>query len=62
MSSSKTPPDMTVADVAAYLNVTTRTVYVMVADGRLRGYMLGSRILRFRRSEIDAALDPTDAA
>ena len=54
-------PDMSVKDVATYLGVTTRTVYKMVADRRLRAYKLG-RIIRFRRSEIDAALQPVDAA
>lgn len=51
---------MTIQDVARYLGVTTRTVYVMVADGRLRAYKLGNRIIRFRRNEVDAALTPTD--
>jgi excisionase family DNA binding protein len=64
--SSKTPPgsapDMTIQDVSRYLNVTTKTVYTMLADGRLRAYKLGDRIIRFRRSEIDRALQPTDVA
>ena len=51
-------PDMSVSDVARYLGVTTRTVYTMVADGRLRAYKLGDRIIRFRRDEVDAALTP----
>jgi excisionase family DNA binding protein len=56
---SKTPsaPDMTIQDVADYLNTTNKTVYNMVADGRLRAYRLGPRIVRFRRSDIDAALE-----
>jgi excisionase family DNA binding protein len=64
-SKTKTPPgtapDMSIKDVAEYLGVTPRTVYTMVADGRLRAYTLGERIIRFRRSEIDAALTPSDA-
>jgi excisionase family DNA binding protein len=55
---ASTPPDMTINDVAKYLGVTTKTVRVMVADGRLRAYTLGYRIIRFRRSEIDAAMTP----
>ena len=55
-------PDMSVKDVAEYLGVTTRTVYVMVADGRLKAYKLGYRIIRFRRDEIDAAMTPVEAA
>ena len=53
-------PDMSIKDVAEYLGVTTRTVYTMIADGRLRAYKLGERVIRFRRSEVDAALTPTD--
>ena len=59
---ASTPPVMTVQDVAAYLGVTTKTVRTMVADGRLRCYRLGDRIIRFRRSDIDAALQPSDVA
>ena len=53
---------MTVADVAQYLAVTPRTVYQMVTDRRLRAYTLGGRILRFRRSDVEAALRPTSVA
>ena len=28
----------------------------MISDGRLKAYRLGSRVIRLRRSEIDAAL------
>jgi excisionase family DNA binding protein len=55
-------PDMSVADTARYLGVTPRTVYTMIADGRLRAYKLGDRVIRFRRDEIDAALTPIDGA
>jgi excisionase family DNA binding protein len=55
-------PDMTMKDVAEYLGVTTRTVRQMVLDGRLKAYRLGARVIRFRRSEVDAALEPIDAA
>ena len=61
MLAASSPPDMTVQDVAAYLGVTTKTVRTMIADKRIRAYRLGDRIIRFRRSEIDAALEPTDA-
>lgn len=57
----RTAPDMTIKDVAQYLGVTVRTVRTMVIDGRLRAYQLGPRVIRFRRSEIDAALKPMDA-
>ena len=51
-------PDMSVKDVATYLGVTPRTVYVMIADGRLKAYRIGYRIIRFRRDEVDADRDP----
>ena len=61
----KTPPtnapNMSVNDVAEYLGVTTKTVYTMVADGRLPAYKLGARVLRLRRSDIDAALQSSGA-
>lgn len=50
------PPDMTIQAVADYLGITHKTVRNMVADGRLRAYKLGDRIIRFRRSDVDAAL------
>jgi excisionase family DNA binding protein len=50
--------DMSMQDAATYLRVTTRTVRTMVLDGRLKAYQLGPRVIRFRRSEIDAALTP----
>jgi excisionase family DNA binding protein len=52
------PPDMSINDAAEYLGVTTRTIYTMIADKRLKAYRLGDRVIRFRKSEIDAALQP----
>ena len=45
-------------DAATYLRVTTRTVRTMVLDGLLKAYQLGPRVIRFRRSEIEAVLTP----
>jgi excisionase family DNA binding protein len=56
------PPDMTMQNVADYLGLSTRTVRQMVSDGRLKAYRLGPKVIRFRRSEVDAALEPIDAA
>ncbi|MCV7085804.1 helix-turn-helix domain-containing protein [Mycolicibacter hiberniae] len=53
---------MSIKDVAEYVGVTPRTVYTMIADGRLRAYKLGDHIIRFRRDEVDAALTPIDTA
>jgi excisionase family DNA binding protein len=52
---------MTIADVAEYLGLNLRTVRNMIADGWLRAYTLGPRVIRLRRSEIDAALEPIEA-
>jgi excisionase family DNA binding protein len=49
---------VSIADAADYLGVTTRTIRQMIADGRLRGYRSGSRLVRLRLSEIDAAMRP----
>jgi excisionase family DNA binding protein len=47
----------TAKETAAYLGLkTTRTLRVMVADGRLTQYNLGPRIIRFDLDEIDAAM------
>ena len=57
-------PDMSVKDVATYLRVTTRTVYVMMADGRLKAYKIGDRIdpvpprRSRRRADADRDCDP----
>ena len=56
------PPDMTLKDVAVYLGLSTRTVRQMVSDGRLKAYRLGPKVIRFRGSEVDAALEPMDVA
>jgi excisionase family DNA binding protein len=56
------PPNLSIADVAAYLGVTTRTVQQMIADGRLPASRLGPRIVRLRRDDIDAALQPYGGA
>ncbi len=50
------PPDMSIPDTARYLGINEGTVRVMIADGRLKAYRLGDRIIRLRRSEIDAAM------
>jgi excisionase family DNA binding protein len=47
---------------AEYLGVTTRTIRQMIADGRLRGYRSGHRLVRLRVDEIDAAMQPFGGA
>ena len=61
MTEHMAPPQwMTRAEVAELYRVTTRCVDLMRADGRLRAYTLGDRIIRFRRDEVDAAFTPVD--
>ena len=49
---------MTRAEVAALFRITFRGVDLMRADGRLTAYALGDRIIRFKRSEVEAAMQP----
>lgn len=53
---------ITILQAAEYLGVTDRTVRQMIADGRLRGYRSGSRLVRLRVDEIDAAMTPFGGA
>ena len=56
------PPNMTIAAAAEYLGVDERAIRNMLADGRLTGYRLGAKLIRLRRSEIDASLQPFGGA
>ncbi|WRO42741.1 PE-PGRS family protein [Mycobacterium canetti] len=58
------PPNryITIAEAATYLGVTSRTVRQMIADGRLRAYRSGRRLVRLRLDEIDAAMRPFGGA
>jgi excisionase family DNA binding protein len=49
---------VSVADVAAELNVTQRFVRRLIADGELRAVKVGSRLVRIRRDDIQAILRP----
>jgi excisionase family DNA binding protein len=49
---------ISIKQAAEYLGCTPMSVRNMLADGRLRAYTLGPRIVRIRLSEIDAALQP----
>lgn len=50
------------AEAADYLGVTDRTLRRYVASGQLPAYRLGSRLLRFRQSDLDALLRPVPTA
>lgn len=53
---------ITISEAAEYLAVTDRTVRQMIADGRLRGYRSGTRLVRLRRDEVDGAMHPFGGA
>ena len=47
-------------EVAAYFGVHLQTVRSLTANGHLRAYRIGSRTIRFRRDEVEAAAQPID--
>jgi excisionase family DNA binding protein len=47
---------------AEHLDITTRTVRQMIADGRLRGYRSGGRLIRLDLNEVDASMRPFGGA
>jgi excisionase family DNA binding protein len=51
-----------IAEAAAYLQVTDRTVRSMIADGRLTAYRSGQRLVRLDLNEIDDAMKPFGGA
>ncbi len=55
-------PYLSIGQTADYLGLTDRTVRQMVSDGRLTAYRLGPRVVRLRREEIDAAMQPFGGA
>jgi len=54
-------PLMTLSDVAAYLQVAERTVYLWSHKGELPGFKLGN-VWRYNRAEIDAWIETSRAA
>ncbi|WP_431840603.1 excisionase family DNA-binding protein [Gordonia hongkongensis] len=53
---------VSIPQTAEYLGVTTRTVRQMIADGRLRAYRNGSRLVRLDLNEVDASMRPFGGA
>lgn len=53
---------LSVADVAALLQVSRPTIYRLVADNGLPSIRLGERTLRFRLADVEAWLDGRRAA
>ncbi len=52
----------TLQDAAEYLGVTDRTIRNMIADGRIRGYRNGHRVMRVDLNEVDASMRPFGGA
>ncbi|MGE3842423.1 MAG: helix-turn-helix domain-containing protein [Vicinamibacterales bacterium] len=52
---------ITQQEAADILGVTDRTIRNMAAQGRLRAYRLGPRMIRLRLDEVEAALQPIRA-
>jgi excisionase family DNA binding protein len=50
------------AEAAEYLGCTDRTIRQMIADGRIRGYRSGTRLVRVDLNEVDAAMKPFGGA
>ena len=50
------------AQAAQYLGCDERTIRRCVARGELRGYRLGSRIIRVDLNEVDAIMKPIPTA
>lgn len=49
----------TIAEACDYLRVSKATLYANMADGRLRFYVMkGTRNRRFKKSDLDALLEP----
>ena len=59
MSSAVTDRLLTTREVAAFLGVSPETVLRRWRAGQLPGYRLGSNVLRFRESELEAWLAGT---
>ena len=47
-----------ITEAAEHLQVTTRTIRQMIADGRLAGYRSGTRLARIDLNQVDAAMQP----
>ncbi len=58
LSSALRPTFTSVAEVAHDLQVTERFVRHLIATGELRAVKVGSRLVRIRRSDVEALLRP----
>ena len=49
---------MSIREAAAYIGTSTRTITRLVVAGDLKAYRFGQRLIRLRRSDLDALLVP----
>lgn len=49
---------MSIREAAAYIGTSTRTITRLVVSGDLKAYRFGQRLIRLRRSDLDALLVP----
>ncbi len=49
---------MSIREAAAYMGTSTRTITRLVVSGDLEAYRFGQRLIRLRRSDLDALLVP----
>lgn len=49
---------MSIREAAAYMGTSTRTITRLVVAGDLKAYRFGQRLIRLRRSDLDALLVP----
>jgi excisionase family DNA binding protein len=50
------------AKAAGYADVSTRTIYRWIAEGRLRAYRTGPKLIKVDLADIDALIRPVPAA
>ncbi len=63
MAATRTRRELgTIADAAAYMGCTPRTIRRYIAAGRLTGYRLGARAIRVDLDALDALLTPIPTA
>lgn len=62
LSSALLPTFASVAEVAHDLQVTERFVRHLIATGELRAVKVGARLVRIRRSDVEALLRPFGGA
>jgi excisionase family DNA binding protein len=53
---------VSIAKAAAYCDVTTRTIYNWIADGRLPAHRAGPKLLRIDAADLQRLIRPVPAA